>query len=49
MIKIKAEFAKLYITIQWFADQVRVILKKGCFSELEILQICGLVSCEEYS
>ena len=33
---------------QRFADQSRIILKKGWFSEFEILEICGLVSREEY-
>ena len=43
------ESAKFNITNQRLANQVRVILRKGWFSDLEILEICGLVNREEYT
>ena len=39
MIEIWRECAKFQITSQRLADQVRTIIKKGWFSDLEILEI----------
>ena len=33
---------------QRFTDQTRIILKKGWFSDIEILEICGDVNREEH-
>ena len=35
-------------TSEKLADQKRMILKKGLFSDLEILEICGQINREEY-
>ena len=48
MIKIYAECTRFNTTSQGLADQVRMILKKGWFSDLEILKICGQLNSEEY-
>ena len=39
MTEICAESARPNTIMQIFADQARIILKKGCFSALEILEI----------
>ena len=39
MIEIWPECSSFQITSQRFADQVRTIIKKGWFSDLEILEI----------
>ena len=46
MIEILTESTK-FNTSQRLAEQVRLILKKGRLSELEILELCGYVNCEE--
>ena len=46
MIKIWAECTK-FNTSYRLADQARLILKKGWFSDFEILEICGQLSCQE--
>ena len=40
MIDIKEECARYQTTSQSITDQVRVIIKKGLFSDLELLEIC---------
>ena len=40
---------KFNVTCRRLADQTRMVLKKGCFSDHEILEICGQVSQEEYA
>ena len=47
MIEIWTEFAKFNTTNQRLADQVRMILKKVWFSNLEILEIYGNFNSEE--
>ena len=47
MIEIWAESARFNITSQKLADQARIILKKGWFSDLEILEIYEQVNREE--
>ena len=49
MIEILAEFAKFNTTNQRLADYARIVLKKSLFSDLKIINLCGLVICEEYS
>ena len=44
IMEILPEFAKFNATSQRFADQMRMIIKKGWFSHLEILEMCKLVS-----
>ena len=39
MIEIWQEFASFQTTSQRHAEQVRTIMKKGCFSDLEKLEI----------
>ena len=39
MIEISRESAKFFATKQIFADQARIILKEGWFSDFEILEI----------
>ena len=46
-IKIGAESVK-FDTCQIRTDQTRMILKKGWISDLEILEICRRIDCEEY-
>ena len=48
MIEIWAESARLNTWSQRLADQARMILKKDCFSDLEILEIHQQVNREEY-
>ena len=39
MIEIWTEFARFKTTKHKIADQVTIIIKNGCFSDLEILEI----------
>ena len=49
MIEIWIESVKFDKSNQRLADPGRMILKKGWFSDLEILEIWRMVSCEEYA
>ena len=46
MIEILEKFAKFETTTQILADQARMIIKKGWFSDLEILGILQLINRE---
>ena len=48
MREIWEEAANFKTTSQKLAEQARMILKKGCFSKLEKIEICGQVSHKEY-
>ena len=48
MIEIWAECTRFNTTSQRFGDQARMILKKGCFSKLGILEIYQQINREEY-
>ena len=47
MIEIGAECTRFNTTNKRLADQARMILKKGWFSNFEILEICQQVNREE--
>ena len=46
--EIWAEFAK-FNTSQRLTEKARMILKKGWFTDLEILEICRRLKCKEYT
>ena len=48
MIEIWTESARFDTKSQILAYQARIISNKGSFPELEVLEICGYVSFEEY-
>ena len=48
IIEISAKFARLDSTSKWLADQARMILKKGWFSDLPIQEIHGQINSEKY-
>ena len=48
MIEIWVESAKFNTSLR-LADEARLILKKGWFSDLKILKVCGQVNREEYT
>ena len=47
MIEIWQEYASFQITSQRPTDQIRSIIKKGWFSDLEILEICQKTNNEQ--
>ena len=47
MVDILGKSTRVYIG-QRLADQSRMILKEGCFSNFEIIEICEWVNSEEY-
>ena len=47
IIEIRAESTR-FNTSQRLVDQLRIILKKGWFSDLEMLEMCKQVNRKEY-